>query len=73
MARPKTGKKKKNMTLTVDDQTRLELAFISQHHGESISALLSAWVHKEAKRIAKETGKEIPNADQLTLEELEEN
>lgn len=67
MARPKTGKKKKNMMLTVDDQTRLELTYISQHRGESISAMLTEWAHKEAKRIAKETGAEIPDANQTSL------
>ena len=67
MARPATGKTKKNLMITVDDQTRAELAFISQHRGESISAMVSTWAHKEARRIAKETGKEIPNVNQLSL------
>lgn len=52
MARPKTGKKKKGMCLTVSEQTRAELAFISAHHGESISALVSEWAAKEAKSIS---------------------
>ena len=42
MARPKTGKpQKKKLTLTVSEQTRIELAFLSEHHGESISTLVS--------------------------------
>lgn len=70
MARPKTGKKKQNMMLTVTPQTRAELAFISEHHGESISALVSEWAAKEAKTIEKQTGKVIPLAGQLTIEDL---
>lgn len=71
MARPKTGKPvKKKLTLTVDEQTRTELAFISEHHGESISALVSEWAAKEAKTIEKQTGKVIPLAGQLTIEDL---
>ena len=65
MARPKTGKPaKKGMCLTVSEQTRAELTFISEHHGESISALVSAWAAKEAKAIEKQTGKAAPSVGQ---------
>lgn len=61
MARPKTGKAtKKVMSLTVSEQTRAELAFISEHYCESISALVSEWAAEESKKIEKQTGKIIP-------------
>jgi len=72
MARPKTGKPtKKGMCLTVSEQTRLELSFISAHYGESISSLVSAWAEKEVKAICKQTGKEIPRVEQLTVDDIE--
>lgn len=73
MARPKTGKPtKKGMCLTVSEQTRLELAFISEHYGESISALVSEWAEKEAKAIGKKTGAELPQAGQLSIDDYKE-
>ena len=52
MARPKTGKPaKKGMCLTVSEETRAELTFISEYHNKSISALVSEYAHKEAKEI----------------------
>lgn len=71
MARPKTGKKKQNLMLAVTPQIRLELAFISEHYGESISALISEWTTKEVKAICKRTGEEPPRVEHLTIEELE--
>ena len=72
MARPKTGKpKKKGMCLTVSEQTRLELAFVSEHYGESISTLVSEWAAKEAKAISKRTGADIPQADQMSIDDYE--
>lgn len=71
MARPKTGKAvKKKLTLTVDEQTRVELAFVSEHYSESISALVSEWAAKEAKAIEKKTGRVVPLAGQITIEDL---
>ena len=67
MARPATGKTKKNLMITVDDQTRAELTFISQHRSESISAMVSAWAHKEARRIAKEIGTSLPDIKQTSI------
>lgn len=64
MTRPKTGRPpKKNLTLTVNEKTRAELAFISEHYAESISSLISEYAAKEAKAIAERTGKEIPMSD----------
>ena len=71
MARPKTGKKKQNLMLTVTPQIRLELSFISKHHGESISALISEWATKEVKAICKRTGEEFPRVEQMTIDDLE--
>ena len=69
MARPKTGKPaKKGMCLTVSEQTRAELTFISEHYGESISALVSAWAAKEAKVIEKQSGKTAPLVGQESIE-----
>ena len=68
MARPKTGKpKRQNLTLSVDAQTRANLDFISRIRQESISEMLIQWAAKEAKRLAKETGNEIPNVNQISL------
>lgn len=52
MARPKTGKPpKKNMVLTVDEQTRKRLDLISQHRQQSISAMVAEWAYQETKRL----------------------
>lgn len=70
MARPKSTKpKKQSLNLTVDAQTRMELDFISENAGESISALVSEWAHREARRVSKAIGKNVPDADQLTLDD----
>lgn len=59
MARPKTGKPpKKNLTLTVDEKTRAELTFISEHYGESISYLISRYAENEAKTIRERVNNE---------------
>ena len=72
MARPKTGKpQKQKLTLTVSAQARAELAFISAHHGESISELVSDWAAKEAKAICKRTGEEPPRAEQMTIDDFD--
>ena len=74
MARPKTGKpKRQNLTLTVDAQTRINLDFISRIRQESISAMLTQWATKEARRLAKETNQEIPDAEQISLFEETNN
>ena len=68
MARPRTGKpKKQNLTLTVDAQTRATLEFVSQMRQESISSIVAQWAVKEAKRLAKETGAELPNVNQISV------
>lgn len=52
MARPKTGKPpKRNLNLTVDEQTKAQLDLISQHRQMSISALVAMWADCEAKAI----------------------
>ena len=70
-ARPKTGKPvKKKLTLTVDEQTRVELAFLSEHYQESISSLVSTWAAKETKAVVKQTGKVAPLAGQISIDEV---
>lgn len=69
MARPKTGKpRKQNLMLTVDAQTRIHLAYISSYRNESISAMVSEWAAKEAKRIERASKQPIPDAEQTTLD-----
>ena len=61
MARPKTGKPpKKSLNLTVSVETRDDLTFLSSHHNESISALVSTWAAKEAAAI-REEGETLQN------------
>lgn len=71
MARPKsTAAPKSKLNLSVSAQTRLDLAYISQHTGQSISSMISEWATKEARRIAKQTGTQPPDINQLTLEDI---
>ena len=69
MPRPKsTAPKKQNLTLTVSAEARRELEFISSATGQSISVMLEEWAHKEAKRLAKATKKDVLSVDQIKLE-----
>lgn len=55
MARPKTGKPpKKNLTLTVDEETREQLELLSQYRQQSISAMVTEWVNKEVRELQQE-------------------
>lgn len=52
MARPKTGKPpKKNLTLTVDEETREQLELLSQHRQQSISAIVTEYAAEEVKKL----------------------
>lgn len=69
MARPKsTTPPKGKLTLSVTAQTRAELEFISQQTGISISEGLAAWATKEAKKLAKKAGVDVPDARQMELD-----
>jgi hypothetical protein len=71
MPRPKgTAPVKKQLSLSVTDQTRLELAYIAAHRQKSASALVAEWASAEARKIAKKEGQPLPVADpdQLTLD-----
>ena len=69
MPRPKsTAPKKQNLTLTVSAETRQELTFISEVTGVSISEMVEEYAHKEAKRLAKVTKKDVSAADQIKLD-----
>lgn len=58
MARPKLNTPpKQKLTLTVTEQTRGELQLISEHHNQSISALVSEWAKAEAENILNPKGK----------------
>jgi hypothetical protein len=72
MARPKsTAPLKKQLSLSVTDQTRLELAYIAAHRQKSASALIAEWASAEARKIAKKEGKPLPivDPDQITMYE----
>ena len=69
MARPKSNTpNKQKLTLTVSTQTRIELDFISQATGDSISAMIADWAAKESRRIARASKRDVPNAEQLKLD-----
>ena len=69
MSRPKsTAPKKQNLTLTVSEETREELAKISEATGQSISVMLAEWAHKEAKRYAKNKKQSTASTDQVKLD-----
>ena len=68
MARPKsTAPIKGRLNLTVTEQTRQELAFIAAHNRQSVSELVAEWASKEAAKIAKKTGKSLPDSEQMSL------
>ena len=69
MSRPKsTTPIKERLNLSVSAQTKAELAYISHYKGISISQMLEDFAKREARKIAKATGTEVPNADQQTLD-----
>ena len=69
MARPKsTAPNKQKLTLTVSAQSRLDLDFISRHTGQSISAMVEEWARKESRRIAKATGQDVPDVNQMAMD-----
>lgn len=69
MARPKsTAPKKAHLNLTITEQTKAELNYLSASTGLSISALVAEWASKEANKAAKKAGKPLPDADQLVIE-----
>ena len=54
MARPKLNTPpKQKLSLTVSEETRGELAALSEHHNKSISALVSEWAKNEIDHISK--------------------
>ena len=70
MARPKSNKPAKGkLNISVSDQTKMELQFISQNRDISISAIIAEYAEKEAKRLAKTLGKEYPEANQMTIDD----
>ena len=74
MARPKSGKPTKDkINLSVSAQTKLELQFISELRGISISNVIAEFSEKEARRLAKSTGKSYPDANQMTIDDLTPN
>lgn len=69
VGRPSLGTEKKTrLNLTVSQEERLALEFVSRHKGQSISELLGAWAVKEARRISRKTGKPIPEPEQMKLD-----
>lgn len=71
MARPKSGQPtKQKLSLCISPQGRANLEFISKCRNESISAMLERWAEKEAKKVAKEMNREIPDVNQITIDEV---
>jgi len=57
MARPKSNvPRKKIISLSIPDETRRELDFISYHKRKSISALLREWARIESRKLSEEIG-----------------
>lgn len=55
MARPKVGvPPKRNMNLTVNENTRELLDFLSKHYEKSISALVAEWATEKEKEVVEE-------------------
>lgn len=68
MARPRRNAPKKvHLNLTVTEQTKAELNYLSARTGLSISVLVAEWASKEAMKTAKKIGEPMPDADQLVL------
>lgn len=50
MARPKSGKPpKRNLNLTVDENTKMQLDALSKYKQQSISSMVAEWADKEIK------------------------
>lgn len=74
MARPKsTGPIKQKLHVTISAQSRMNLEFVAKQTGQSISVVIEELAAKEAKRLSRATGAEIPNAEQMTLADLKED
>ena len=56
MARPKsTAQRKKALNITVSEELRNKLSYISQQEGKSISVLVEEWAEKEFKKVSKKS------------------
>ena len=68
MARPKSCLPSKGrLNLTVSEETRLQLAFVSRHTGKSISQLVAEWAVRDSKRITRATGFQVDLSGQMDL------
>ena len=71
MARPKsTNPIKGRLNLTVSEQTRLNLEFLSMETGLSVSQLVANFAEKETKKLAKAKGKQVPDINQLKMQDV---
>ena len=71
MARPKsTNPTKGRLNLTVSEQTRLNLEFLSIETGLSVSQLVANFAEKEVKKVAKANGKQVPDINQLKMQDV---
>ena len=71
MARPKSiNPPKGKLTVSVDEQTRQELTFISQQTGKSISSFIAEWAKKESRKVARAKSAALPDAAQMIIEEV---
>lgn len=74
MGRPKSNKPtKEKLNLSVSRQAKLNLAFLAQQAGVSVSEYVESLAEKEARRVAKRTGAQLPDANQMTIDEVTNN
>lgn len=74
MGRPKSNKPtKEKLNLSVSRQTKLNLAFLAQQAGVSVSEFVESLAEKEARKVAKRTGVQLPDVNQMTIEEVAAN
>lgn len=73
MARPKsTAPRKKALNITVSEELRNKLDFISKQEGKSISVLVEEWAEKEFKKVSKKAKTSYIPISQISLFDDEE-
>lgn len=61
--RPPLGRpKRQRFTLTVSEETRFALAWLSRMEGKPISQLVEEWTSREVKRVRR-AGEKVPDFD----------
>lgn len=69
VGRPSLGQDKKTrLNLTVSQEERVALEYLSRHTGKSVSELIGAWATQQARRVSRKTGKPVPQPEQMKLD-----